>query len=147
MCFHVVTLAPGQWDETVKEQTRENIERYLVYETGLGKQAVLEIFDHLVGCPKHPGRWVPVKQSTLRFAEGLDCVWSWSEGIGAKFRHTVPRSNATPGELRFYFYSQYRTRAERAIVLNNGEDPRLLMLQKVPPNSVGYVATSGKISP
>ncbi|CAM9150534.1 unnamed protein product [Ectocarpus sp. 12 AP-2014] len=37
-----------------KIKTRENIERYLVYETGLGKQAVLEVFDHLVGCPKHP---------------------------------------------------------------------------------------------
>lgn len=27
-----------------------------MYETGIGKHAVLEVFDHLVGCPKHPGR-------------------------------------------------------------------------------------------
>lgn len=65
---------PGQWDETVKAQTRENIERYLVYETGLGKQAVLEVFDHLVGCPKHPGRRGLRESSALRFAEGLDYV-------------------------------------------------------------------------
>lgn len=32
-----------------------NIERYLTYETGIGKNAVLEVFDHLVGCPEHPG--------------------------------------------------------------------------------------------
>ncbi|CAM9387446.1 unnamed protein product, partial [Hapterophycus canaliculatus] len=35
-------------------KTKENIERYLVYETGIGKHAILEVFDHLVGCPKHP---------------------------------------------------------------------------------------------
>ena len=27
-----------------------------MYETGIGKHAVLEVFDHLVGCPKHPGK-------------------------------------------------------------------------------------------
>eukprot|EP00752_Nemacystus_decipiens_P008302 g7422.t1 len=35
-------------------KNKKNIERYLVYETGIGKHAVLEVFDHLVGCPKHP---------------------------------------------------------------------------------------------
>lgn len=42
-------------------QNQQNIERYLVYETGIGKHAVLEVFDHLVGCPKHPG-WTSLRQ-------------------------------------------------------------------------------------
>lgn len=29
--------------------------RYLVYETGVGKNANMEVFDHLVGLPTHPG--------------------------------------------------------------------------------------------
>lgn len=29
--------------------------RYLVYETGVGKTANMEVFDHLVGLPTHPG--------------------------------------------------------------------------------------------
>lgn len=29
--------------------------RYLVYETGVGKTANMEVLDHLVGLPAHPG--------------------------------------------------------------------------------------------
>lgn len=39
------------------EQTKESIMRYLVYETGVGKTANMEVFDHLVGLPTHPGMY------------------------------------------------------------------------------------------
>eukprot|EP00904_Undaria_pinnatifida_P000407 jgi/Undpi1/10367/HiC_scaffold_29.g12817.m1 len=36
-------------------KTKESIMRYLVYETGVGKTANMEVLDHLVGLPAHPG--------------------------------------------------------------------------------------------
>ncbi|CAM9335143.1 unnamed protein product [Ascophyllum nodosum] len=35
-------------------KTKKNIERYLVFEIGVGGETSMEIFNHLVGCPKHP---------------------------------------------------------------------------------------------